>query len=169
MRRLAAVCTFFVAAVCAAASSPITTVILVRHAEKAGPAGDVPLSPAGIERANELVRVLAGTSIAAVYTTPYLRTEQTAGPLAKAHVLEPIIVKTNDTYAHDLVETIRHDHAGETVVVVGHSNTTVDVLKQLGIANPPAIADSQYDDLFVVSLSGDSAKVVALRYGKPAR
>jgi broad specificity phosphatase PhoE len=169
MRRLAAVWTFFVAAVCAAAPGPITTVILVRHAEKAGPAGDVPLSSAGIERANELVRVLAGTSIAAVYTTPYLRTEQTAGPLAKAHVLELIIVKSNDTCAHDLVETIRHDHAGETVVVVGHSNTTVDVLKQLGIANPPAIADSQYDDLFVVTLAGDSAKLISLRYGKAAR
>ena len=113
--------------------------------------------------------MLAGTSIAAVFTTPFLRTEQTAGPLAKAHVLEPIVVKSNDTYAHDLVETIRHDHSGETVVVVGHSNTTVDVLKQLGVANPPVIADSQYDDLFVVTLSGDSAKLVALRYGKESR
>ena len=170
MRRVAAVCTFFVAAVCAtASSSPITTVILVRHAEKAGATGDVPLSPAGIERANELVRVLAGTSIAAVYSTPYLRTEQTAGPLAKAHVLEPIIVRTGDTYARDLVETIRHQHAGETVVVVGHSNTTVDVLKQLGIANPPAIADSQYDDLFVVTMAADAVKLISLRYGKAAR
>ena len=129
----------------------------------------MPLSPAGIERANELVRALAGTSIAAVYSTPYLRAEQTAGPLAKAHVLEPIIVKSKDTYAHDLVEMIRHDHPGETVVVVGHSNTTVDVLKQLGIANPPAIADSQYDDLFLVTLAGDSVKLISLRYGKAVR
>ena len=62
------------------------------------------------------------------------------------------------------------DHAGETVLVVGHSNTTPDVLKQLGIADPPAIADTQYDDLFIVTLAaGMPARLTALRYGAVAR
>jgi len=68
------------------------------------------------------------------------------------------------------VAKILADHAGETVLVVGHSNTTPDVLRQLGIANPPSIADSQYDDLFVVTLAtGAPARLVRLRYGAAAR
>ena len=53
----------------------VTTVILVRHAEKAteGMANDPPLSAAGVGRAKELARVLAGTKLAAIYTTPYER------------------------------------------------------------------------------------------------
>jgi len=126
----------------------------------------VPLSPAGIDRAKELVRVLAGTSIAAIYVTPYLRTEQTAGPLGTAHHVEPVIVKAGDTYAREVVDAILRDHKGETVVVVGHSNTTPDVIRQLGVANPPAIAESEFDNLFIVSLAdGAPAKLIALRYG----
>jgi 2,3-bisphosphoglycerate-dependent phosphoglycerate mutase len=144
----------------------ITTVILVRHAEKAGATGDVPLSPAGITRAKELVRVLAGTSIAAIYVTPYVRTEQTAEPLATAHHLDPVIVKNMDTYARDVVGAILRDHKGDTVVVVGHSNTTPQVIRTLGIPNPPEIADGEYDGLFIVSVAdGAAAKLVTLRYG----
>ena len=144
----------------------ITTIILVRHGEKAGASGDVPLSPAGITRATELARVLTETNLSAVYTTPYLRTEQTAGPAAKVFGLEPVVVEANKTYAHDVVEKIMHDHKGETVLVVGHSNTTVDVLRELGVVNPRTIADSEYDNLYVVSVvDGAPPKVIALRYG----
>ena len=142
----------------------ITTVILVRHAEKAGAGGDVPLSPAGIARANELVRVLAGTSIAAIYVTPYIRTEQTAQPLATAHHLDPVIAKNMDTYPRDVASAILRDHKGQTVVVIGHSNTTPQVIRTLGVANPPEIADSEYDDLFVVTVVDGDAKLLRLKY-----
>jgi 2,3-bisphosphoglycerate-dependent phosphoglycerate mutase len=156
----------FTTSVASAATPAITTVILVRHAEKAGASGDVPLSPAGIDRANELVRVLAGTSIAAIYETPYMRTEQTAAPLATAHHVKPVDVAVNETYARDVVAAILRDHKGDTVVVVGHSNTTPDVIKQLGIANPPAMADSEYDNLYIVSLAeGAAPKLIALKFG----
>ena len=156
----------FTASVVSAATSPITTVILVRHAEKAGASGDVPLSTAGVERANELARILAGTSIAAIYETPFLRTEQTAGPLATAHHLKPVVIDANETYARDVVAAILRDHKGETVVVVGHSNTTPEVIKQLGIANAPSIPDAEYDNLYIVSLAdGAAPKLLALKYG----
>jgi broad specificity phosphatase PhoE len=162
-----AVIALLIASLC---SAQITTIILVRHAEKAGASGDVPLSPAGLTRANELVRVLADTNIAAVYTTPYLRTEQTAGPLAAAHHLEPIVIDAGKTYAHDIVAKIMRDHKSQTVVVVGHSNTTVDVLKELGVASPKAIADSEYDDLFVCSIAKRMApSLVTLHYGEVSR
>lgn len=145
---------------------PVTTVILVRHAEKAGPEGDVPLNDAGMARAKELARVLAGAGVDVVYSTQWLRARQTAEPLD----VEPIIVQTGKTYATDLAKRILAENAGQTVVVVGHSNTTGYVIRALGVVDPPAIADSQYDDLFVVTLApGAAPKLVALRFGAVAR
>jgi len=156
----------------AAASPNVTTVILVRHAEKVteGMANDPPLNAGGIERAKELARVLGAANVAAIYTTPFRRTRDTAAPLAAARGLTPIDVAAGKSYPADVVAKLLAEHAGETVVVVGHSNTTPDVLRQLGIANPPSIADSQYDDLFIVTLAtGMQPRLTALRYGTVAR
>ncbi len=122
-----------------------------------------------MRRAVELARVLAGTSIAAIYVTPFLRTEQTAGPLATAHHLEPGVVDAGDAYARDIASAILRDHKGDTVVVVGHSNTTPDVISQLGVASPPVIPDAEYDNLYVVSLAdGAAPKLISLKYGAPS-
>ena len=61
--------------------------------------------------------------------TEKIRTEQTAAPLAVAHHLEPVIIKADDAYAKNIVDAILRDHKGETVVVIGHSNTTPDVIR----------------------------------------
>jgi 2,3-bisphosphoglycerate-dependent phosphoglycerate mutase len=147
-----------------------TTIILVRHAEKAGPEGDVPLSEAGELRAKELARVLAGAKIDVIYTTPFKRTRDTAKPVAAAMKLTPIDVEATKTYASDVVRRVFEESAGKTVLIVGHSNTTVSVLKELGVQDAAPIADSQYDDLFVCTArKGAAANCVALRYGAAAR
>ena len=149
---------------------PVTTVILVRHAEKTSETeSDPPLSDAGRERAGELARVLAATKIDAIYTTQYVRTRDTAVPVAKALAVEPKIFRTSKTYAADLARHIRTEHKGQTVLVVGHSNSTVDVLRQLGAVDPRPIPESQFDDFFVVTLAGDHVNVIPLRYGAPTR
>ena len=152
----------------------VTTVILVRHAEKAAPDGDPPLSAAGEARAQELARVLSGVPLDAIYVTQFARTQQTVQPLASARGIKPQVRQAGGaqkaTYAPDLAREVREHHAGKTVLIAGHSNTTVDVLQALGVRNPPPIADSQYDDLFVCTLvAGAEPRVVALRYGAPAR
>jgi 2,3-bisphosphoglycerate-dependent phosphoglycerate mutase len=147
-----------------------TTIILVRHAEKASMAGDMPLSDAGNARANELTRVLGGAGITAIYTTQYLRTQQTVAPLAKALSIEPVRIETAKTYPADVVRDILAKHKGETVLVAGHSNTTVDVLRELGMKNPPFIPEPQFDDLFVCTVNdAPPASCVALRYGAVTR
>lgn len=152
------------------ASAATTTVILVRHAEKAAPEGDPPLSEAGAMRANELARVLAGAHIDAIYVTQYLRTQQTAQPLAAALKIEPMVIEAGrKEYAANVVKAIREHHSGETVLVVGHQNTTVDVLRELGLKELPAIPDPQYDDLFVVTIADGQPALVSLRYGAVAR
>src|SRR4030095_14351548 len=65
-------------------SRPVTTVILVRHAEKnIEPNNPNPnLSPAGEARAQELVRILGSSGITAIYASQFVRTQQTVQPLA---------------------------------------------------------------------------------------
>ena len=164
-------------AVSTAADTPrLTTVILVRHAEKAGGEAaaamtdDPPLSEAGLNRAKELARVLGGTKVDAIYTTQYARTRMTAEPLAAALKLTPQVMEANKTYAAAIASKIRMDHRGQTVLVVGHSNSTQNVMKELGVANVPPIAESQYDDLFIVTFAdGAPPSLVALRYGAAVR
>src|SRR5688572_27731049 len=110
-------------ALASAAFAETTTVILVRHAEKSGTTGDVPLTDAGRERAKELARVLADARLDKIYVTQWIRTLQTVEPLAGALKLEPVKVETGDTYARDLAAHIRKHDAGKTILVAGHSNT----------------------------------------------
>jgi broad specificity phosphatase PhoE len=154
----------------AAAPNPVTTVILVRHAEKASQADDSPLTAAGTERANELARVLAGVKVDAIYTTQFRRVQDTAIPIATALGITPIVRNTGATYAADLAKHIRDTHAGQTVLVVGHSNTTIAVMKALGATEVTPMPESEYDNLFVLTdVDGAAPKVVALRFGAAAR
>jgi broad specificity phosphatase PhoE len=154
----------------AAAPPVVTTIILVRHAEKAAPDGDPPLSDAGRLRARELARVLADAGISAIYTTQFVRTQQTAQPLAAALSLEPVIVETSDSYAADVVSKIMDGHQGQTILVTGHTNTIPRVLSQLGIQPAPVIPDTEFDDLFVCTVPDTGPpSLVRLRYGAPAR
>jgi 2,3-bisphosphoglycerate-dependent phosphoglycerate mutase len=170
---LASLLTLLAPATPAVTAAEMTTVILVRHAEKAPATAmvtDVPLSDAGMVRAKELARVLNGTKIDAIYTTQYQRTRQTAEPLAKQAGVEPVVITAGTSYPTDLANTIRTKHGGQTVLVVGHSNTTPDVLRALGISSPPPIADSAYDDLFICTIApGAAPKLVTLHYGALVR
>ena len=60
-----------------------TSLILIRHAEKIISSSDNPdLSSKGRQRAANLVDLFEAVSIDAIYATPYLRTVNTAKPLA---------------------------------------------------------------------------------------
>src|ERR1041385_8153598 len=70
-------------------SRPVTTVILVRHAEKKiEPSNPDPdLAPLGVERAQEIARMFADSGVNAIYATQFKRTQQTVKPLSdRAHV-----------------------------------------------------------------------------------
>jgi 2,3-bisphosphoglycerate-dependent phosphoglycerate mutase len=168
MNRLATLLLLVLAAVSSFAHEPaeLTTVILVRHAEKVTTdpnAKDPQLSAEGQERAQRLARMLAGTEINAVYTTMFARTRNTAAPLATAKKLTPVEVASSKTFATDMATTLRKQRG--TVLVVGHSNSTQDVIKALGIENAPKIEESEYDNLFIVTIGRNvEPTMVRLRY-----
>jgi len=151
-----------IALVSARAAAAQMTVYVVRHAEKAAaPAGDPPLSPAGRARAKALVDSAKQAGVHAIITTQFLRTKETGAPTAAALGITPEIVPaTSARSIQDVVAAVRK-HAGETVLVVGHSNTVPGIIAGLGAEEPPAICDSEYDDLYVVKISADGKATVS--------
>ena len=125
------------------------TVFVVRHAEKAesttGDPKDPELSQAGRARADSLAFMLKDAAITSVYATEFKRTQKTAEPFARARGLRPTIVPAKDTAA--LVARLKQ--ADGNVLVVGHSNTVPEILKELGASEPITLDESEYDNLFI--------------------
>jgi len=155
----------------AAAQSGPSFVILVRHAEKAAtPADDPPLSDAGRLRAAALADALADTRIDAILTTPFARTRDTAAPVAAARGIKPIDVPDQPDIEADIAAAaaaVRASKPGEAVLVVGHSNTIPAIIGALGGPNMPALCDTEYSNLFVLSLTAGGARLVRGHFGAP--
>ena len=155
-------------AVCAAevlAADAPTVVLVVRHAEKASAtAQDPPLSAAGKARARALAHTAGAAGVGAVYVTQFRRTKETAAPLAAQLHLTPIERPAADTAG--LVADIQANHRGHTVLVAGHSNTVNAIVTALTGAAMEEIPDSQFDNLFVVTLPpAGSGTLTRLKYG----
>ena len=159
-------------AVAVAAQQPATTVILVRHGEKADvPANDPPLSEVGAARAKALLAAARDAGITAVITTQFARTRETARPTAEALGITPEVARAGGSVAQHAQEVARmvQAHAGGVVLVVGHSNTLPAIIAALGAPQPPPICDSEYDDLYVVTLTPNAkAHVIRARHGAPS-
>ena len=153
-------------------SQATTTVLFVRHAEKAlTPSGDPGLSDAGQRRAAELARQLVGADVVAgidaIYATPFRRSSETAKPIADALKLPLRSYAADDTelFLDDLVK----EYKGKIVLVIGHSNTVPQMIGNMGASKSvPPIADDEYDNIYIVSIPWfGKTKTIRLRYGEP--
>ena len=149
-----------------------TVVFIVRHAEKAAqPANDPPLTPAGEARAAALADVLSNASIGAIISTPYLRTMNTAKPLADKLGVRVDTVGTAGgvaVHAKATADAVRK-HAGKAVLVVGHSNTITAIAAALGAPKLPDLCDGDYDQLLMIEIAATgSVRFVRSRFGAPA-
>ncbi|MCP4711115.1 MAG: histidine phosphatase family protein [Planctomycetes bacterium] len=131
-----------------------TQVILVRHAEKAGESGDVPLTERGHQRAGVLAEMLSEANVKAIFATQFQRNQMTAGPLSeKTGVPVTTIPITGGVAGHaeELAAKIQSgDFEDGAVVYVGHSNTIAPVLNALGIYS--FAGEAEYPQMFVVVL-----------------
>jgi phosphohistidine phosphatase SixA len=152
------------------------TVFLIRHAEREDePRQDPPLSKLGAARAEALARLLSTAGVKAIFTSQYARTKQTAEPLATklGLTVTPFTLKTNPANPRQIAEESTAEvtnkileHAGQSVLVIGHSNSIPDVIKMLGGDVVPTIDEKKFDDLFIVNVyAKGKAKVVQLKYG----
>lgn len=153
-------------------SQATTTLLFVRHAEKAAAPADNPgLSTAGTQRALELRRVLEDLDVVAgvdaVYVTQYRRTVDTARPVARAAGIDPRPFDAGDV--EQAVVDIVDRHKGKIVLIVGHSNTIAPMIAELGGSKKvPPIADAEYDNLYIVTIPWfGKVKTLRLKYGVP--
>ncbi len=148
------------------ATASITLVYVVRHAEKdlSDTTDNPPLTPEGHARAEKLKALLDTVKIAAIYSTPYQRNMSTVQPLAEA---KNIAIEAYEAHNFEqLASNILQNHAGQTVLVCGHSNTVLPIITQLG-ATPPqdSIADADYSNLFRVTIPPEGeAKVAVIKF-----
>lgn len=151
------------------AAEPIV-VFLVRHSEKAEGgehSGDPPLSRTGERRARELARVLSPAGVNHVHSTDFRRTRDTARPLADTLELE---IRAYDPRELSVLADRLRAAPGRHLVV-GHSNTTAELVELLGGESGAPIDEArEYDRLYTVVLAPGAAPVTVLqRYGKAVR
>ena len=158
-----------------AAAQQETTVILVRHAEKvtANPSDPNPgLTAEGEQRARDLANLLRDRHVAAVLTTQFARTSLTGLPTAEAAHLKLDTVPAGGpgpVHAAAVAERIRTRYAGQTVLVVGHSNTVTKIVAALGGPTLGDLCDAAYDNLFTVVIPATGTpRVTHTHYGAAA-
>jgi phosphohistidine phosphatase SixA len=139
-----------------------TIVFLVRHAEKVDASKDPELDERGRARAASLADLLGDSSIAFVYSTDYIRTRETARPVAERLGLPIEIYDPSDLPG--LAKRIRAQ--GGRSLVVGHSNTTGELVRALGGDPGSPIAEDEYDRLYVVAFQDeeDEPTTILLRF-----
>lgn len=155
------VCCYYI--FCCYIKSPITTVILVRHADRN--AGIDSLNANGQIRAQELARILDETNITAIYVSTANRTQETAQPIAAQLGIAVSIYDTSNL--QNLVDDIKNNHNGEVVLVVGHGNTVPATIGLLDISPvPPNIPGSEFDHMYMVTFNSKSIpKMLKMEYG----
>jgi broad specificity phosphatase PhoE len=128
-----------------------SVLVLVRHGEKMDESPDAELSDAGRSRARALAAMLKDAGIEAVYSTDFARTRETARPAADA-ISKPVEIYEGDrlpAFAEDLRAR------GRRALVVGHSDTTPELVQLLGGEPGAPIASDEYDRLYILTLSAD--------------
>ena len=147
---------------CNAQSPKTTTFFVVRHADRMGKADA--LTASGKERAQKLAEMLKHLRVAAVYSTDTARTRATAKPTADA--LQLSIKTYPGKPSSQFFSQLQNRHRGQTVLIVGHSNTVGLLVEELGGDKGIRLGDNEYDNLFVVS--GDAPtkmQTVRLKFG----
>jgi broad specificity phosphatase PhoE len=65
---------------------------------------------------------------------------------------------------HDFALQIKQKHAGQTVLISGHSNTTPDLIGLLSNTKQSHLTDTEYDWLFILDVTdGDQYSLKKLK------
>jgi len=145
-------------------AAPESVFFLVRHAEKADQSEDPPLTEQGQLRAEGIARLLKDAGVERIYSSDFIRTRETAAPLADALDLE--VVSYDPKALAALADRLLS--SGGRCLIVGHSDTTPELAGLLGGAPGPPIPEDEYDRLYVLTRQGGVTTTVVLRLETPA-
>lgn len=118
----------------------------------------------GQARAQALAQALSKVPLQAVYSTPTRRTRETAAPVAAAKALE--VRDYDPELAPSELATMLHiRHAGDTVLLVGHSDTVPGIVTALCACPVEPMTEEDYGDLFLVRIAaGGDARLERGRF-----
>ncbi|WP_395808026.1 SixA phosphatase family protein [Daejeonella sp.] len=149
-----------------------TTVYIVRHAEKdtSDPKNSDPeLSEVGKLRAIDLAEKLKAEKIDAVFSTKYKRTSQTASIVSRNNGL--IIQNYDGQNFRILSDLIKKNYKNQRILIVGHSNTVLELVEAFGATRPlDLLRDNDYDFFFEVKIDNMGKAILNVKqYGKQSR
>lgn len=163
-------CVFVLLSACqnqAIASDPssATQIFLVRHAEKTADKNDPELTQSGALRAVLLADILKDVGITHIHSTDYKRTRATAAPLAKHLGLN--VASYDGRNLPDFARVLKQTQGRH--LVVGHSNTTPQLVELLGgDGGTPIVEVNEYNRLYLVTVGqGGEITTLRLRFGEP--
>lgn len=142
---------------------------IVRHAEKLAidpKDKDPELSEEGKARAEALAKTLKGQKIDSIFATNYKRTKFTGFPLAdkigtSVKLYQPDQITT-------LVKEWKANARGKNMLIIGHSNTVLEIIEAFGGKRPlkELSEKDDYDYLFELTIKGDKVDVSVDHYGE---
>ncbi|CAI3802448.1 SixA phosphatase family protein [Rheinheimera sp. MM224] len=140
-------------------------IYLVRHAEKLKSADKDPvLSPCGLAQAKAMAKLIP-TALSAIYHSGYQRTQQTAQQIALAQSdakLQPYNASDLPALAAKILQQ------DNTVLVVGHSNTTPELIHLLSQLPAPQITEQDYGVVYQLKQSGQAYSLFSYTIVQPA-
>ena len=135
------------------------TLYFIRHAEKELTTKQDPdLTEEGRDTALRLKSYLEQKVLEKIYSTNYKRTLNTARPVVKHHGLEVT------QYSPRELESLATQLIAlkEDALIVGHSNTTPEMVNLVGGEAKP-MTEEEYGDLFIVTVDPDLATVETVK------
>ena len=129
------------------------TLYFVRHFEKQSGGLDPELTEKGHHRAQQLASLLDNVGLRMIYSTDYQRTKQSARPTSGK--LDIDITLYNPRQLAELAAMLVKQ--GETALIVGHSNTTPNLVNLVGGEAKP-LTEKDYGDVFIVKFSNKESK-----------
>lgn len=149
---------------CGDKEKEVTTLYLVRHAEKDlnDTTNNPPLTAIGYKRAERLALELQEITFDGVYSTNLQRTENTVLPLAKKQNLE---INHYPYYQwHELLDTLKITYQ-KNYLIGGHGDNLLEMMDYLKARRPqPSLGTHEYDNIFKLSISIDSSWVDVIKY-----
>ena len=141
----------------------VSTFYLIRHAEKDRSNlndMDPELSQDGMGRSMRWAEIFESVPLDAIYTTNFKRTEMTAAPTSVKYNIDIQYYNANTLD----IETLKGNHIGENVLIVGHSNTIPHTVNELlGEEKYSDMLDDDNASLYIVRIIDDEATDIVLK------
>lgn len=155
---------FLVSCICLHAVHAQSTIFVTRHADRYGTEPDPSLTPTGEKQAQALAQLLSDANVRHIFTTEFIRTQQTAAPLARLASITPVTVPQQRF--DDLITKVRQSlQPNQSILVVGHRTIVPEIVHALTGKDISPLGSGEYGRLIAITLFPDGrSSVVTLRY-----